>query len=240
MISQLQKHFQQVSSKLFSPPIDAVASAAAATSKASKLVKNPTRGAPAVPPAPTSLKKAAAAPTEPTIIITPADDGSVATAMAQQRAQQMGSTSTAATTTTTTITSDEAVKFQKTKSKAARIRSIQHAMSKERSVREAQEPFDFWTNVQQFNWKALAAFMVCWTLLGYYVIPLVKGWKSFTPPTEEEKNEEYNKGKQKFVEDTYRLRQRLEARKMRAERLETLGVVGNDENASTTSSNTLK
>ena len=86
------------------------------------------------------------------------------------------------------------------------------------------QPFDFWTNVKQFNWKALIIFMICWTVLGYYVIPWIKGWKSWTPPTPEEKNKEYNEGKQKLVGETYRLRQRIEARKLRAERLENLEI----------------
>lgn len=114
---------------------------------------------------------------------------------------------------------------QQRAAKVARVRNIQTAMSKERAVREALEPFDFWTNVKRVNWKALISFMFVWSMFGYYVVPAVKGWKDvWTPPSKAEQDAKYEVGKQKFIEDTYKLTQKHEARKQRAERLEQLAV----------------
>ncbi len=90
-------------------------------------------------------------------------------------------------------------------------------------MREAQEPFDFWTNVRRVNWKALAVFMVLWSGMGYYVVPAIKGWKDvWTPPTKAEQDAAFEKGTQKLVQDTYKLTQKHEARKQRAARLDSL------------------
>ena len=223
MLSQLQKHYQQVTNKLFTPPQPHQAAAAAKLAAKNKMKSSSApirKQGPIVPP--TKTKMATINKDEnnnSTVSSSPENEKFKALV---QEDENSTSNRNYTNKNTTTATKAEDIKIQRTKSKSQRIRSIQHAMSKERSVREAQEPFDFWTNVKQFNWKALIVFMICWTILGYYVIPTIKGWKGFKPPTEEEKRDEYNKGKQKLVEDTYRLRQRIEARKMRADRIEGL------------------
>lgn len=217
MLSQLQKQFQQVSSKIFSPPTTKAA-VAKPVMKSSATV-SASRVGPAIPVAP-SLKKKKEDPN-----LNEAEPATASSASPSSLSDE--ATAASNSSSSSTLTKEEqvaAARKPRTKVQSARMRSIQSAMSKERAVREAQEPFDFWTNVRQFNWKALIIFMICWTILGYYVVPAIKGWKGFTPPTPEEKNKEYNEGKQKLVGDTYRLRQRIEARKLRAERLETLEV----------------
>jgi hypothetical protein len=202
MLSQLQKQFQQVTSKIFSPPTAAAKTAGVVTNNTKTAKTNFKAAGPAIPMAPSKKMETT-------------QEQEVGNDHQQQQLEKEQQQ----------MSKEELVASQRkarTKAQATRMRSIQSAISKERAVREAQEPFDFWTNVKQFNWKALVAFMVCWTVLGYYVIPTIKGWKGWTPPTIEEKNKEYNEGKQKLVGDTYRLRQRIEARKLRAERLESL------------------
>jgi hypothetical protein len=115
-----------------------------------------------------------------------------------------------------------AMQLPRTTSKAARVRSIQHAMSKERAIREAQEPFDFMSSVRRYNWKALVLFMVAWSVLGYYVVPWVKGFKGLKPPSQEERDAQYNASKQKFVAESAKVRQRVDMRRQRAERLDAL------------------
>lgn len=221
MLSHLQKQFQQISTKFLSVPIQPSSTQASSIAAKKAAAKFQT---PSVVP---GIKKTTSSSQQINITdadVAATDDGSVATAMAKKQQSESISGSNASSPSLTAQQLQQPIQMDKTKSKAARIRSIQHAMSKERNVREAQEPFDFWTNVKTFNWKALIAFMICWTILGYYIIPWIKGWKGFKPPTVEEKDAEYNKGKQRLVEDTFRLRQRIEARKLRADRLESLGL----------------
>ena len=98
--------------------------------------------------------------------------------------------------------------------------ALQHAMNKEREVADAQQSWSMIDTIKSFNWAALIAFMIGWSTLGYYVIPWIKGWSSWTPPTQAEKDEAQRVEADRIKADFLKLKMKADAKRAQMERNE--------------------
>lgn len=88
----------------------------------------------------------------------------------------------------------------RSESKTSKAHQLAAAMERDRAKLEAQQPFDLMKEVKTFPWKAFISFMMFWTWLGWYVIPLVKGFDMRTGegPSREEQQEYMNEQRKRL------------------------------------------